>query len=402
MWKDGGGESVDFVVAASIDSKTEGKNPWTAVGFNHGTQMSGAMVVDCIYTPGTQTTFLIQSSYNKGYSNAPVSPNTLGLVVGSTSGKYSDNLLQCAFSHYKEVNQSYPDANLMVSLAADSYLYLLLATGPASPAGVKSQHTAPPAVSSANVSMAQNIDVGGAPQNDILYKLHGILMILAWVLFSTIGTLIARYCKSLAVDTQCIGAAVWFRLHQTCMCCTLLLTLGGFVIILIQLKGHFSTTDIHPILGLIVVCLVILNPMVAFLRPAPDHPWRPIFYWTHAGIAFFAQIIAGAAMIFGVNFEIMQLQHWIFYVLLAWVIARLLVGIVLTIHRYFAHTCCYQEVPYQSASVRLGGLAESQPSEEKPQVPVMVSVTVGFFILISAVVSGVIITEIILTTNNAN
>ena len=36
-------------------------------------------------------------------------------------------------------------------------------------------------------------------------------MVLAWIIFATIGELIARYCKSLAYNTKIFGAAVWFR-----------------------------------------------------------------------------------------------------------------------------------------------------------------------------------------------
>ena len=36
-------------------------------------------------------------------------------------------------------------------------------------------------------------------------------MVLAWIIFATIGELIARYCKPLAYNTKIVGAAVWFR-----------------------------------------------------------------------------------------------------------------------------------------------------------------------------------------------
>ena len=48
-----------------------------------------------------------------------------------------------------------------------------------------------------------------------VFRFAGILMVLAWIIFATVGELIARYYKSLLFNTKIFGAAVWFRLGVT-------------------------------------------------------------------------------------------------------------------------------------------------------------------------------------------
>ncbi len=59
----------------------------------------------------------------------------LGLVPGSTAGRFSGGLLQCVFSHYKHVNASNAEADRVPALGPGDVYYLELGTGPASATG---------------------------------------------------------------------------------------------------------------------------------------------------------------------------------------------------------------------------------------------------------------------------
>ena len=59
----------------------------------------------------------------------------LGLVPNSIGGRYEDNLLQCSFIHYKEVNSSNSEYNEVPNLTAGHSYYLALGVGPAASTG---------------------------------------------------------------------------------------------------------------------------------------------------------------------------------------------------------------------------------------------------------------------------
>lgn len=76
------------------------------------------------------------------------------------------------------------------------------------------------------------------------------------------------------------------------MAATVFLTICGAVFIIIKKKGLDLSTP-HPILGVIVVGLAIVQVIFAFLRPHPGEPLRPYFNWIHWGIGNTAHIVGG-------------------------------------------------------------------------------------------------------------
>ena len=124
-----------------------------------------------------------------------------------------------------------------------------------------------------------------------VYLLHGILMWIAWMVSPFLGIFIARYMKSKLGHN-------WYRLHVFFMgFCTIMLTLGSFVLIfLYQRPPHFSNS-IHAVLGLVVVIVCVIQGVLGFLSNLwfdPDRMSVPVIdmaHWWVGRLVFVAGII---------------------------------------------------------------------------------------------------------------
>jgi hypothetical protein len=131
-----------------------------------------------------------------------------------------------------------------------------------------------------------------------LVQSHGLIMILAWMLFGSTGILFARYGRSFRFGArrQLLGKAAWFQIHRLLLSLTPLLTLVGFLLILVRAGGQWvnpQTSDLrlfaHSILGGIIVCCVIIQIWLALYRCHPQSRFRFVFDWSHRiiGLAAF-------------------------------------------------------------------------------------------------------------------
>ena len=124
-----------------------------------------------------------------------------------------------------------------------------------------------------------------------VYLLHGALMWIAWIVSPFIGIFIARYMKSKLGHN-------WYRLHVFFMgFCTILFTLGGFVLIfLYQQPPHFQGST-HVILGLAVTIVSVLQGILGFISNYtfdPERtsvPWVDIAHWWVGRFLFVAAIV---------------------------------------------------------------------------------------------------------------
>lgn len=122
--------------------------------------------------------------------------------------------------------------------------------------------------------------------------------------------------KSSWRHTSICGKDVWFAVHRFCMVLTLLLTIAGSVLILIEIKGWSNTKNIHPIVGVITVALTFVQSFIGFLRPGPGSRSRPLFNWVHFGIGNLAHIFAIVSIFFATKLEKAELPQNIMDLLL--------------------------------------------------------------------------------------
>ena len=90
---------------------------------------------------------------------------------------------------------------------------------------------------------------------------HGTVMVLAWIVFASIGILFTRYGRLLSFGNRrtLLGDAIWFQVHRSALTLTSVTTLLGFLLVLSQVGGAWvSLTDdgprlfAHSILGAII------------------------------------------------------------------------------------------------------------------------------------------------------
>ncbi|CAH1788474.1 unnamed protein product [Owenia fusiformis] len=279
---------------------------YVAVGFSHDIMMPDTSVVACSMNKGFVE---VSNYYNKEYSSGQLYP---GAKVGlnNTEGYWTGNDISCRFSRAKIIttDQFKNTPSQSIFNLTQSY-YLLVAKGQ-STHGEIMMHSVKrgefPVVTPDKVDFSKYDLMSGRAVYPLV-KLHGCFMLVAWMLTATCGMLIARYFKLHWGSSTLGGKNIWFQVHRTCMLLTLLLVIAGVVVIFVYVKGfaewHNDTLlDLHPILGLIVTGLVLLNPTIALFRPSPTAEKRPIFNWVHWGIgnlalvAAMVQIYTGVAM----------------------------------------------------------------------------------------------------------
>ncbi|XP_052798510.1 putative ferric-chelate reductase 1 isoform X2 [Mya arenaria] len=250
--------------------------------------MASASVIECVSTSSTPAVYV---SYNTGYSNSRLSQNQLGLTL--TSSSHTNGIFTCTFKRKKT-------ATLASASVADSTKYfdmnsdwtLLYAYGSSSGGSIQ-QHSSNPCASLETADFQSSDDVGCSATDRPLVKLHGILMSLVWMLFAHVGVFMASINKQTWPDsTLWFGLKPWFVFHIGCMLGSTLLTLVAFIAIFVHAEGYSKNAASHPVIGIIVTCLVLINPIMAAFRPKPDHPRRIIFRIAHTLVGYLAIILA--------------------------------------------------------------------------------------------------------------
>ena len=151
-----------------------------------------------------------------------------------------------------------------------------------------------------------NSDGGDQPKTSLL-KAHGIIMVFAWILFVSTGILLAQFFKKSWPERTICGKAVWFAAHRVVMSTAALLTIVGFILILVYENGRWVEQDLkrefaHSIVGIIVICFAIIQPIMALFRCKPDGRFRFIFNYAHGIVGFSAFILSIVAIFLAMFF----------------------------------------------------------------------------------------------------
>lgn len=157
-----------------------------------------------------------------------------------------------------------------------------------------------------------------------LMKAHGIIMIFTWMLFVSTGVLVARYFKTAWPTRKICGEAAWFAVHRAVMVSVAILTIIAFILILVYKQGGWVSRDnqrafAHSIVGILVVCFAIIQPLMALFRCHPGTPYRFIFNYLHMGVGMSALILSIVAIflaMFFEDFDFEENKEW--GIILAW------------------------------------------------------------------------------------
>jgi Ca2+/Na+ antiporter len=149
-------------------------------------------------------------------------------------------------------------------------------------------------------------------------------MIFTWIVFVSTGILIARHFKPLLPNKKICGKAIWFVIHRTIMTTAVILTITAFILILVYKQGKWVSQDTprefaHSIIGVIIICFAIIQPIMALFRCKPDAEYRFIFNYAHRTvglIAFILSIVAIFLALFFTQFTFEMNNQW--GILVAW------------------------------------------------------------------------------------
>ncbi|CAH2058294.1 unnamed protein product, partial [Iphiclides podalirius] len=174
----------------------------------------------------------------------------------------------------------------------------------------------------------------GAPEAapKLLIKLHGALMLAAWMGSASAGILLARYFRATWVGRRLAGNDIWFAYHRILMAGTWVLTLVGFVVILVEAGGWApGGGNPHAITGIVTVILCFIQPIGAYFRPHPGTKKRPIFNWLHWFIGNAAHILAIVTIFLAVYLPKAELPVWSVYILAAFVAFHVIMHVLLSL-----------------------------------------------------------------------
>ncbi|XP_013403700.1 putative ferric-chelate reductase 1 homolog [Lingula anatina] len=341
--------------------KMEGDQKYVAVGFSNDKQMGDDSVIACIYDEDKGTT-AVHQYYN---SEDPLTSGQIGssglVKEGAT---YANSTIWCRFT--RTITSS--DAKMMKPL--NNEYHILFAKGPVASGAVGKHgfdYYGGPAVSPQRTNLIKTDNIGGRASYPLV-KAHGILMILAWVLTSSIAIILltfccfisgilmilawvltssiaiifARYFKPMWPNDRLCGERVWFANHRTLQINTLILTIIAFILIFIEVMGYSNMDSpgfavAHPIIGIIVTILCVLNPIMALFRCHPEDDYRPIFNWFHWIVGTVAHILATINIFFGMNLAKSGVPWWVTWVMLIWVLIQFITEITLEIHQCCVH-----------------------------------------------------------------
>lgn len=318
-WKDMG-SSVAFTMKFDLGSDA---SRWTAIGLSQDVKMGSDEVVEC----HKELSGAVKMYRSQNTGKRP--PTTLaGSDLQPTQGSVDGSVLSCGFNLLKSAS---------LNLDVDSYLFF--ANGALSGPD-KRKHSTTPKISPSVVDF-QSVQVIGGSAVQILIKVHGLLMIAAWVFFASVGVVLARYYKPVWADRKLLGEKVWFQIHRFLMVMTLLCVVAAFVVIFVQVEGwsDFGDADdfkkAHPYMGVIVTALTIMNPLMALFRPHPDDKNRIIFNWAHWFVGTTARILAVITIFIGVTLSGADAPEYVVYILAAYTVYQLFIELVLEFHECF-------------------------------------------------------------------
>ncbi|XP_066922681.1 uncharacterized protein [Clytia hemisphaerica] len=222
---------------------------------------------------------------------------------------------------------------------------------------------------------------------------HGILMIVSWVIFATIGIFMARYMKQATKDQKINGKQAWFPIHQMFMLLCVICFLIGFILIFVEKAGWVESAGTHGQLGLVVVILGLIQPLMAMVRCAPDSEKRFIFNWFHRTFGMSAWIIGGVCIIFAFDKILQESYTEMLVFMIVVVVLFILLDIVICAS---SKNSASADVAYRAKSDSVD--VQNTSSASNTTIPTIFCVVVALF----AAAMGIYHVYIIGTYNDGN
>ena len=143
--------------------------------------------------------------------------------------------------------------------------------------------------------------------DESLIKVHGSLMLVAWLFFATNGIFTSRYLKNM-LSKRINGYSAWFGLHQICMLATWCLSVISTIIMFVghgfeALKKDKIEQNPHSLFGILTIILVFFQPLMACFQPQKTSSYRKWFDFMYSLIELTCIILSLCAIFLTTNLE---------------------------------------------------------------------------------------------------
>ncbi|XP_059177602.1 putative ferric-chelate reductase 1 homolog isoform X2 [Physella acuta] len=332
-------------VSFELGGLADGSNDrYVAVGLSDDKYMGDDTVMTCAHNSANDKTEMFLS-YNKQdpKSNHPIekyvgdSQKLSYSVLLNEEGSYDNGRLRCRFNITRDLDRLRKELRPL----RGGPVHLLFSRGFAT-RGSPNRHGLSveelPLASAQKVDLSRMSNYFGRARYP-LAKAHGCLMILAWVFFASLGMLLTKYYKPMWPNKRIFEQKYWFFGHFNCMASMFIITVIGIILIFVEADGYSEAPDLpqraHPILGIIIFICIIINPVLALIRPQEDSKCRPVFNWFHWAFGTIANVLSIPTIFIGMDFGKVMVPWWATWILVIWVIFHIAVELSLEIHQ-----CC--------------------------------------------------------------
>ncbi|KAK6728731.1 hypothetical protein RB195_006026 [Necator americanus] len=344
-------------------------NNYVAVGFSEDDHMGDDPVTGCVFPDGGEPT--VHFSYNVGKSNSPPESNddkaaeekNLKLVHAHKG----EDGMYCHFRQKSTTgeNKFAPDLNkkYVIFLArgkADNprslgihglefnspdYPYIsekMINVAEVRKRDVQAEvptNASDPALQPKKAEDAAPVSSMSRETKFWLIRVHGMLMIFAWLVLVVSAILSARYLRDHFPSSSPCGLKWWFHIHRTLNIVALPFILLSTLLIFIakewtwegpsvnnSASANFSPGSVHSLLGTIAILVAIIQPLLALMRCQPDTGARPIFNWTHRSLGVLGIVFAVVAIMIAANsfVSLWSDASWGFLVMIFYVLVAVL------------------------------------------------------------------------------
>lgn len=327
-WKRNVANQYEIELGAMTDGVTD---RYVAMAISEDIRWGEDVVLQCVHNGTSGRTSVFVGRSVDDHTTVLEEDPKRGIIT--EEGQIWGRRLRCRFTVSTGAIPNFPEG----------YKHILMSRGGASN-GISQKHGHGvgeiPVATPDEVSLQTTANVGNFARFSLV-KAHGILMILAWAFFGTTGLLWTKYYKPMWPNKRFYGERYWFVAHFNCMVMLVLLVVIAFIIIFVEVGGYskadYLPYEAHPILGIIIFCCILLNPIIALLRPAEDHKCRPVVNWIHWFFGTVAWCLAIPNMFIGMDFGKSMVPWWATWILCIYILYHIIVEITLEVHQCCTH-----------------------------------------------------------------
>lgn len=271
--------------------------------------------------------------------------------IPNHSHEVANGVVTCTFERVASLVKSVTNGNAKTFDLSSTNFYIIWAFGDVNTAsGFVTYHLGNRGASSDAVNFTVGASIAPAVTTNTIdmVKAHACLMVIAWLCLASIGVVVARHFKPLWHGKTINEQKVWFQIHRLLMVTAVTFTVIGIILIFVAREGYSETAGSHAVTGLVTLGLAFLNPILALFRPHPGTPKRVYFNYSHWFVGSAARIIGMVTIFLGVDLAMLDLPEWDTWVLVAFVVFDVLVGIILEVlSAQHGHIASYRKSSYK-------------------------------------------------------